>query len=65
MSVTDLILSYLEAWNGRDSAARRTLMKPVLTEDSVYSDPGHAGLTGYDFVECTGNRIRTVVGFLA
>ena len=110
MSTTDLILSYLDIWNERDTAARETLMKSVLTPDSVYTDPDHAGLrghtqlsaaigeaqqkfgdlrftldtvigvhhdqalftwrlgevaTGYDVVEFSEDRIRSVVGFFA
>ncbi|MEV0404127.1 nuclear transport factor 2 family protein [Actinoallomurus sp. NPDC050550] len=110
MSTTDLILTYLDVWNERDTAARETLMKSVLTEDSVYADPDYAGLrghaelseaigraqqkfgdlrftldtvigahhdralftwrlgtiaTGYDVVEFSEDRIRSVVGFFA
>lgn len=46
-TVNDLILEYLDIWNERDAAARDTLIKSVLTEDSVYSDPDHAGLRGH------------------
>ena len=37
MSTTDLIRAYLDVWNERDSAARETLMKSVLTGDSLYA----------------------------
>lgn len=47
MSTTDLILAYLDIWNERDAGARQTLMKTVLTEDSVYSDPDYTGLHGH------------------
>jgi hypothetical protein len=43
----DLILAYLDIWNERDAGAREALMKTVLTEDSVYSDPDYAGLHGH------------------
>lgn len=110
MSTTDLILKYLDVWNERDENARQALMKSVLTEDSVYCDPDHAGLhghtelseaigraqeefgdlrftldtvigahhdqalftwrlgtvaTGYDAVEFTDGRIRSIAGFFA
>lgn len=48
MSTTDLILAYLDVWNERDRATRDTLMKSVLTEDSLYADPDNAGLRGHD-----------------
>jgi hypothetical protein len=47
MSTDDLILKYLDIWNERDSAAREALMTSVLTGDSLYSDPDHAGLRGH------------------
>jgi hypothetical protein len=47
VSTTDLILAYLDIWNERDAGAREALMKTVLTEDSVYSDPDYAGLHGH------------------
>jgi hypothetical protein len=47
VSATDLILTYLDVWNERDAATRETLMKSVLTEDSVYADPDYAGLPGH------------------
>ncbi|MDP4502187.1 nuclear transport factor 2 family protein [Nonomuraea turcica] len=45
--MNDLILRYLDVWNERDAATRQVLIKDVLTEDSVYSDPDHAGLHGH------------------
>jgi len=48
VSTTDLIRAYLDIWNERDSAARETLMKSVLTEDSLYADPDYASLRGHD-----------------
>lgn len=47
MSTTELIQAYIDVWNERDAAARETLMKSVLSEDSFYADPDHAGLHGH------------------
>ncbi|WP_410790422.1 nuclear transport factor 2 family protein [Kribbella sp. C-35] len=47
MSNIDVINGYLDIWNEQDAAVRDSLMKAVLTEDSVYSDPDYAGLQGY------------------
>ncbi|GAA4235378.1 SGNH/GDSL hydrolase family protein [Actinomadura meridiana] len=47
MNTTELIQKYLDVWNERDAAVREALMKEVLTEDSVYSDPDYAGLHGH------------------
>jgi hypothetical protein len=47
VSTNDLIQAYLDVWNERDAAARETLMKSVLTDDSLYADPDHAGLRGH------------------
>ncbi|MGV9311340.1 nuclear transport factor 2 family protein [Streptomyces sp. NPDC003691] len=108
MNTTEVIHAYLDIWNERDAAVRMALMRSVLTEDSLYTDPHHAGLrghaelsevigraresfgdlrftlgtvvgahhdralfswrlgtatTGYDVVEFTGGRIRSIVGF--
>jgi hypothetical protein len=43
----DLVLKYLDVWNERDAAARESLIKEVLTEDSIYSDPDYAALHGH------------------
>jgi hypothetical protein len=45
--INDLIHAYLDVWNERDAATREALIKAVLSEDSVYSDPDHAGLRGH------------------
>ncbi|MBB5784625.1 nuclear transport factor 2 family protein [Nonomuraea jabiensis] len=45
--IDDLIGKYLDIWNERDAAARDLLIKAVLTDDSVYSDPDYAGLHGH------------------
>ncbi|MBE1585513.1 nuclear transport factor 2 family protein [Nonomuraea angiospora] len=45
--IDDLIAKYLDVWNERDAAARDLLIKTVLTDDSVYSDPDYAGLRGH------------------
>ncbi|MEV4397417.1 nuclear transport factor 2 family protein [Nonomuraea sp. NPDC049607] len=47
MNTDDLILKYIDIWNERDRAARDALMKAVLTDDSLYSDPDYAGLRGH------------------
>ncbi|RSM99571.1 hypothetical protein DMB42_42520 [Nonomuraea sp. WAC 01424] len=47
MNTDNLILKYLDVWNERDDAARMTLMKSVLTDDSLYTDPDNAGLRGH------------------
>jgi len=43
----DLILKYLDVWNERDAAVRKTLIEAFFTEDPVYSDPDHAALRGH------------------
>ncbi|WP_026416936.1 nuclear transport factor 2 family protein [Actinomadura oligospora] len=48
MNNDQLIRDYIEVWNERDAAARMELIKSVLTEDSVYSDPDYAGLRGHE-----------------
>ncbi|MEV1177398.1 nuclear transport factor 2 family protein [Nonomuraea sp. NPDC049784] len=45
--INDLIGKYLDIWNERDAAVRDILIKAVLTDDSVYSDPDYAGLRGH------------------
>ncbi|GAA3235082.1 nuclear transport factor 2 family protein [Nonomuraea helvata] len=45
--INDLIGKYLDIWNERDAAARDVLIKAVMTDDSVYSDPDYAGLRGH------------------
>ncbi|MGW0197257.1 nuclear transport factor 2 family protein [Nonomuraea sp. NPDC003201] len=45
--IDDLIGKYLDVWNERDAPARDLLIKTVLTDDSVYSDPDYAGLRGH------------------
>jgi hypothetical protein len=47
VSITDLILAYLDIWNERDTATREKLMETVLTEDSRYADPDYADLRGH------------------
>jgi hypothetical protein len=61
---TDLILKYLEVWNLRDAAAREELMKAVLTEDSVYTDPDHAGLRGHAELSAAIGRAQENFGDL-
>ncbi|NUT41429.1 MAG: nuclear transport factor 2 family protein [Thermoactinospora sp.] len=54
-----LILKYLDIWNERDAAAREALMRDVLTDDSVYSDPDYAGLRGHgELSEAIGRAQR-------
>ncbi|GAA0237647.1 hypothetical protein GCM10009527_037770 [Actinomadura nitritigenes] len=47
MTATDLINAYLDIWNERDAASREALMKTVLTDDALYSDPDYACLRGH------------------
>lgn len=47
MTTAELILKYLDIWNERDATARQKLMKDVLTDDALYTDPDHAGLRGH------------------
>jgi hypothetical protein len=61
-SVNDLILKYLDLWNERDVAARDTLIKAVLTEDSVYSDPDYAGLQGHGELSAAIGRAQEKFG---
>ncbi|RSN15518.1 polyketide cyclase [Nonomuraea sp. WAC 01424] len=62
MSTTDVILAYLDIWNERDDTARMTLMKSVLTEDSLYVDPNNAGLRGHAELSEVIGRMRAQVG---
>ena len=64
MNVTDVILAYLDIWNERDAAARMALMESVLTEDSLYTDPGHAGLRGHAELSEVIGRAREQFGDL-
>ncbi|MDP9868490.1 MULTISPECIES: nuclear transport factor 2 family protein [Streptosporangium] len=64
MSTTDVILAYLDIWNERDAAARVTLMKSVLTEDSLYTDPANAGLRGHAELSEAIGRAREKLGDL-
>jgi hypothetical protein len=41
-----LVNDYLALWNERDDARRATAIAALLTEDSVYSDPDYAAVTG-------------------
>ncbi|MEV5752035.1 nuclear transport factor 2 family protein [Actinoallomurus sp. NPDC052308] len=45
--VNRLITQYLGIWNERDEARRNAIIKEVMTEDSVYSDPDYAGIEGH------------------
>ncbi|MHA4818212.1 nuclear transport factor 2 family protein [Streptomyces aculeolatus] len=65
MSTTDLILKYLGVWNERDAAVRQTLMKSVLTEDSLYADPDYAGLHGHAELSEAIGRAQQNFGDLA
>ncbi|GGT30709.1 nuclear transport factor 2 family protein [Nonomuraea spiralis] len=62
MSTTDVILAYLDIWNERDDTARMTLMKSVLTEDSLYVAPDNAGLRGHAELSEVIGRMRAQVG---
>ncbi|MGV9776486.1 nuclear transport factor 2 family protein [Streptosporangium sp. NPDC003464] len=64
MSTTDVILAYLDIWNERDAATRVTLMKSVLTEDSLYTDPANAGLRGHAELSEAIGRAREKLGDL-
>ncbi|TDC72190.1 nuclear transport factor 2 family protein [Micromonospora sp. KC606] len=64
MSATDVILGYLDIWNEQDAAARVTLMKSVLTEDSLYADPENAGLRGHAELSEAIGRARERLGDL-
>ena len=46
-NVTEVVDSYIAAWNERDAARRRELLAKTWTEDGSYVDP-HRGGTGYD-----------------
>ncbi|WP_188189880.1 nuclear transport factor 2 family protein [Nonomuraea sp. SYSU D8015] len=62
--INDLILKYLDIWNERDAAAREALIKAVLTEDSVYSDPDYAGLSGHGELSGAIGRAHEQLGDL-
>ncbi|MFF5204555.1 nuclear transport factor 2 family protein [Streptosporangium sp. NPDC000396] len=64
MSTTDVILAYLDIWNEPDADARVTLMKSVLTEDSLYADPHNAGLRGHTELSEEIGRVREKLGDL-
>jgi hypothetical protein len=60
VTTTDLILGYLDIWNERDSVARETLMKTILTDDSTYTDPDYEALTGHaELSEAIGRAQET------
>jgi hypothetical protein len=64
VNTTDLILAYIGIWNERDADARETLMKTVLTEDSVYSDPDYTGLHGHPELSDAIGRAQEKLGGL-
>ena len=54
--VTEVVDSYIAAWNERDSTRRRELLAKTWTENGSYVDP-HRGGTGYEEL---GAMIQTV-----
>jgi hypothetical protein len=54
--VTEVVDSYIAAWNERDSSRRRELLAKTWIENGSYIDP-HRGGTGY---EQLGAMIQTV-----
>jgi len=46
-NVTEVVDSYLAAWNERDATRRKSLLAKTWTEDGSYVDP-HRGGAGYD-----------------
>ncbi|MBN6058511.1 nuclear transport factor 2 family protein, partial [Nonomuraea sp. RK-328] len=61
---TEVILAYLDVWNEPDAAARASLMKSVLTEDSLYVDPDNAGLRGHAELSDAIGHVREKLGDL-
>lgn len=64
MTTDNLILRYLDIWNERDAATRETLMKSVLTDDSLYTDPDHEGLKGHAELSDAIGRAQDTFGDL-
>jgi hypothetical protein len=64
MSTTDLIQSYLDIWNERDTTAREKLVAAVLTEGSTYADPDYAGLRGHAELSAAVGRAQENFGDL-
>ncbi|MFF2021837.1 nuclear transport factor 2 family protein [Streptomyces sp. NPDC058171] len=64
MSTTDAINAYLDVWNEQDAEARMRLMKSVLVEDSLYTDPHQAGLRGHAELSAWIDRVRADFGDL-
>ncbi|MFI7131809.1 nuclear transport factor 2 family protein [Nonomuraea sp. NPDC050153] len=62
--IDDLIGKYLDVWNERDAGARDLLIKTVFTDDSVYSDPDHAGLRGHAELSAAIGRAQENFGDL-
>lgn len=62
--VHDLVSAYIAIWNERDATARDALMKGVLAEDSVYSDPDHEGLRGHAELSAAVSRAQEGFGDL-
>lgn len=59
MSTTDLIQSYLDIWNERDTVLG------THHDRALFTWKLGTVATGYDVVEFAGDRIHSVIGFFA